>query len=97
MYSHSQGEKHVVGDRNRKRDRRTTHPNGEHKQSPHKKRTVSPPHTKSRREEQERERLKIPIPQRTTTPHSRVPMMLLVSGDDVMGKAMQQISQPQFF
>ena len=24
-------------------------------------------------------------------------MMLLVSGDDVMGKAMQQISQPHFF
>ena len=69
-HSHSQGEEHMVGDRNGKRDRRTTHFHEKHEQSPHKERMVSSSHKKSRRGEQDRERLKSSIPQRITVPHS---------------------------
>jgi len=41
----------MVGDRNGKRDRRTTHLHEKHEQSPHKERMVSSPHKKSRRGE----------------------------------------------
>ena len=60
--SHSQGDECVMDDKNRKRDRRLPYPCGEWEQFPHRERTISPPHHKSRREEQDREKLKGPVP-----------------------------------
>ena len=49
--SHSRGDERGVGDRNRKRDRRSPHPHGEQEKTPPRERTVSPPPHKSKREE----------------------------------------------
>ena len=59
--SHSRGDKRGVGDMNKKKDRRSPHYYGEREKTPP-GREISPPSRKSRREEQERDRLKGLVP-----------------------------------
>ncbi|KAF3944825.1 hypothetical protein CMV_028740 [Castanea mollissima] len=68
MPSHSRGDKHVVGDRHRKRDKR---------QFPYRKRMASPPppfHRRNKRIKQDREKLKGPVPQHSMFPNPRDPV-----------------------
>lgn len=73
--SHSRANKHILENRNKKRDRISTHPHGEREQSPYREKVVSPPHHKSRRGEQDGDNFKGPIPQCLSVSHSQVPVM----------------------
>ena len=67
--SHSQDDERNGEDKYRRRDKKQPPPHGERKKSPHRERTVSPPYKRNRREEQNREKSKGPIPQRSTFPN----------------------------
>ena len=88
--SHSQGDERGVGDKNQKKDRRSPPPYGEQEKTPLRDKTVSPPPHKSKREELDGERLKGPIH------HSQVHATPYVTNEDVMSKALHQISQSPF-
>lgn len=67
--SHSQDDERNGEDKYRRRDKKQPPPHGERMKSPHRERTVSPPYKRNRREEQNREKSKGPIPQRSTFPN----------------------------
>ena len=65
--SHSRVDERMLDARNRNRDRKSPPPHGEREQSPYSERTVSPPHHKNRKREQDREKHKGPVPQPSST------------------------------